>query len=126
MTGELARTEPPTALTDGAAVDLRPQWNLDGKSVVFERHEAGQSRLFQLHLEGWRRGDCEALAFCNRDARHVQGRAAFFAQYREKKLRNVIGSGSAALGNAVFDATGIRLRNVPFTKDRVRTAFARL
>jgi len=27
-------------------------------------------------------------------------RAAFFAQYREKKLRNVIGSGSAALGNA--------------------------
>ena len=80
MTGELARTEPPTALTDGAAVDLRPQWNLDGKSVVFERHEAGQSRLFQLHLEGWRRGDCEALDFCNREARHVQGRAAFFAQ----------------------------------------------
>jgi CO/xanthine dehydrogenase Mo-binding subunit len=33
---------------------------------------------------------------------------------------------AAALGNAVFDATGIRLRNVPFTKDRVRTAFARL
>ena len=80
MTGELARTEPPTALTDGAAVDLRPQWNLDGKSVVFERHEVGQSRLFQLHLEGWRRGDCEALDFCNREARHVQGRAAFFAQ----------------------------------------------
>ena len=33
---------------------------------------------------------------------------------------------AAALGNAVFDATGIRLRNVPFTRDRVRTAFARL
>ena len=33
---------------------------------------------------------------------------------------------AAALGNAVFDATGVRLRNVPFTRDRVRTAFARL
>jgi nicotinate dehydrogenase subunit B len=33
---------------------------------------------------------------------------------------------AAALGNAVFDATGVRLRNVPFTRDRVRTALARL
>jgi nicotinate dehydrogenase subunit B len=28
----------------------------------------------------------------------------------------------AALGNAIFDATGIRLREVPFTAERVRAA----
>ncbi|HEY2171952.1 MAG TPA: hypothetical protein VGJ30_20180, partial [Candidatus Angelobacter sp.] len=28
----------------------------------------------------------------------------------------------AAIGNAVFDATGIRLREVPFTAERVRAA----
>jgi CO/xanthine dehydrogenase Mo-binding subunit len=28
----------------------------------------------------------------------------------------------AALGNAVFDATGVRLRTVPFTPDRVKAA----
>jgi nicotinate dehydrogenase subunit B len=30
----------------------------------------------------------------------------------------------AALGNAIFDAAGIRLRTVPFTRERVRAAFA--
>jgi CO/xanthine dehydrogenase Mo-binding subunit len=30
----------------------------------------------------------------------------------------------AALCNALFDATGIRLREVPFTPDRLRTALA--
>jgi CO/xanthine dehydrogenase Mo-binding subunit len=29
---------------------------------------------------------------------------------------------AAALGNAVFDATGVRLRTVPFTPERVRAA----
>jgi CO/xanthine dehydrogenase Mo-binding subunit len=33
---------------------------------------------------------------------------------------------AAALGNAVFDATGVRLRTVPFTPDRVRAALAGL
>jgi CO/xanthine dehydrogenase Mo-binding subunit len=28
----------------------------------------------------------------------------------------------AAIGNAIFDATGIRLREVPFTADRVKAA----
>jgi len=28
----------------------------------------------------------------------------------------------AVLGNAIFDATGIRLREVPFTAERVRAA----
>jgi len=28
----------------------------------------------------------------------------------------------AAIGNAVFDATGVRLRSVPFTPDKVKAA----
>jgi hypothetical protein len=31
---------------------------------------------------------------------------------------------AAALGNAVFDATGVRLREVPFTPSRVKAALA--
>jgi nicotinate dehydrogenase subunit B len=31
----------------------------------------------------------------------------------------------AAVGNAIFDATGIRLRQVPFTPDRVRRALGK-
>jgi CO/xanthine dehydrogenase Mo-binding subunit len=30
----------------------------------------------------------------------------------------------AALANAVFDAAGVRLRSVPFTRERVKAAFA--
>jgi CO/xanthine dehydrogenase Mo-binding subunit len=29
----------------------------------------------------------------------------------------------AAIGNAIFDATGVRMRSVPFTPARVRAAF---
>jgi nicotinate dehydrogenase subunit B len=29
---------------------------------------------------------------------------------------------AAALGNAIFDATGARLREVPFTPDRIKAA----
>jgi nicotinate dehydrogenase subunit B len=31
---------------------------------------------------------------------------------------------SAVIGNAIFDATGVRMRQVPFTPARVRAAFA--
>jgi CO/xanthine dehydrogenase Mo-binding subunit len=31
---------------------------------------------------------------------------------------------AAALGNAVFDATGIRLRQAPFTAERMKAALA--
>jgi len=31
----------------------------------------------------------------------------------------------AAIGNAVFDATGVRLRRVPFTAERVKAALDR-
>ncbi len=30
---------------------------------------------------------------------------------------------AAAVGNAIFDATGIRLRTAPFTAERVKAAF---
>jgi nicotinate dehydrogenase subunit B len=29
---------------------------------------------------------------------------------------------AAAIGNAIFDATGVRLRTVPFTPDRILAA----
>ena len=32
---------------------------------------------------------------------------------------------AAALANAIFDATGVRLRTVPFTPERVKAALAR-
>ena len=31
---------------------------------------------------------------------------------------------AAAIGNAIFDATGVRLRQVPFTADRIKAALA--
>jgi nicotinate dehydrogenase subunit B len=31
---------------------------------------------------------------------------------------------AAAIANAIFDATGVRLRRVPFSPDRVKAAFA--
>ena len=31
---------------------------------------------------------------------------------------------AAAIGNAIFDATGVRLRQVPFTRDRIKAALA--
>jgi len=31
---------------------------------------------------------------------------------------------AAAVGNAIFDATGVRIREVPFTPDRVKRALA--
>ena len=36
------------------------------------------------------------------------------------------GPAPAAIGNAIFDATGVRLRQVPFTPARVRAALARV
>jgi CO/xanthine dehydrogenase Mo-binding subunit len=33
---------------------------------------------------------------------------------------------AAAVANAIFDATGVRLRTVPFTPERVKAALARL
>jgi TolB protein len=67
-------------LTDGAAVDLRPQWNIDARSIVFERLAGGGSELWILRLGPTGLPACEPLGLCNAGARRVRGRAAFFAQ----------------------------------------------
>lgn len=73
------RCEPALPLTDGSAVDVRPQWNPNGQSIVFERHAEGRSGLHLYHASEPHHGACEPLDLCNRDANRVQGRAAFFA-----------------------------------------------
>ena len=40
----------PTLLRAGSAVDLRPKWNLDGASVVFESQTNSGSELWLLRL----------------------------------------------------------------------------
>ena len=32
---------------------------------------------------------------------------------------------AAAIGNAIFDATGVRLRQIPFTPERVKSALGK-
>jgi Tol biopolymer transport system component len=73
------RCEPPVSLTDGSAVELRPQWNTNGQSIVFERRSEGRSGLHLYHVGEPHHGACEPLDLCNRHANRVQGRAAFFA-----------------------------------------------
>ncbi|MEO8080772.1 MAG: hypothetical protein ABI641_09595, partial [Caldimonas sp.] len=74
---EVAETLP---LTDGVQADLRPQWNVDGRSIVFERATATGSMLLRAELRGAGLAKIEPLDLCNRGATRTQGRAAFFAQ----------------------------------------------
>ena len=68
-------------LTDGSAVDLRPNWNVDGTSIVFERRTASGSALWMLRPQAGRvAATCDPLDICNAGGTKVQGRAAFFAQ----------------------------------------------
>lgn len=67
-------------LTDGAAVDLRPQWNVDARSIVFERLAGSGSELWILRIGAAGLPACEPLGLCNAGAHRVRGRAAFFAQ----------------------------------------------
>jgi len=69
-----------TQLTDGSAVDLRPNWNLDGASIVFERKTGSGSQLWALRLHAQGAPTCEPIDLCNAGGTKVQGRAAFFAQ----------------------------------------------
>jgi TolB protein len=69
-----------TQLTDGSAVDLRPNWNVDGTSIVFERKTALGSHLWMLRLHEHGASTCESIDLCNAGGTKVQGRAAFFAQ----------------------------------------------
>jgi len=68
------------ALTDGTAAELRPQWNIDGRSIVFERRTGTGSMLFRAEFDGLRLGHIGSLDLCNKGATISQGRAAFFAQ----------------------------------------------
>lgn len=63
------------ALTAASRVALRPNWNLDGRSLIFETKEANTSRLHRLTLPD---GTPTALDLCNEGATRVQGRVAFF------------------------------------------------
>ena len=67
-------------LTDGTASELRPQWNVDGRSIVFERRTATGAMLFRTDFHGLRPGQAKPLELCNKGATISQGRAAFFAQ----------------------------------------------
>jgi TolB protein len=67
-------------LTDGNTVDLRPQWNVDGRSIVFERLTGDGSQLWILRLGTAGPVSCEPLSLCNAGAHRARGRAAFFAQ----------------------------------------------
>ena len=67
-------------LTDGTAIDLRPQWNVDGRSIVFERLSGSGSELWILRIGPGGLPACDPLGLCNAGARRVRGRAAFFAQ----------------------------------------------
>jgi TolB protein len=67
-------------LTDGSAAELRPQWNVDGRSIVFERRTALGSMLFRADFDGRHLGQIRPVDLCNKGATICQGRAAFFAQ----------------------------------------------
>lgn len=68
------------AVTDGSSVDLRPQWNVDGNSIIFERKTTQGSMLFRVDVGRTPPKGAEPIALCNEGASKVQGRAAFFAQ----------------------------------------------
>jgi len=67
-------------LSDGTAAELRPQWNVDKRSIVFERRTPIGSILFRADFDGLRLRQPEPLELCNKGATISQGRAAFFAQ----------------------------------------------
>jgi hypothetical protein len=53
---------------------------------------------------------------------HVDGQRA--VERREDDAEPSSRPMAAAIANAVFDATGVRLRRVPFAPDRVRAALS--
>jgi Tol biopolymer transport system component len=64
-------------LTDDSFVAIRPNWNCDGRSIIFEIKRQDSSELHRISADG---SNQTALKICNDGARRVQGRAAFFAQ----------------------------------------------
>lgn len=64
-------------ITTSDRVAIRPNWNADGGSIVFEVKEGSTSKLFSIDAGG---GHARALDLCNQGATRVQGRPAFFGQ----------------------------------------------
>ncbi len=62
-------------LSDASLVVLRPNWNADGRSLIFESKDATGSRLHRMDLDD---RVVTPLAACNDGAKRVQGRPAFF------------------------------------------------
>lgn len=56
---------------------IRPNWNADGWSIVFEVKEGATAMLFSIDAGGKHE---RALDLCNHGATRVQGRPAFFGQ----------------------------------------------
>ena len=64
-------------ITGSARVAIRPNWNADGRSILFEVKDGATSTLFSIDAGG---GRATALDLCNQGATRVQGRPAFFGQ----------------------------------------------
>ena len=99
-------------LTDGTAAELRPQWNVDGRSVIFERTTAIGSMLFRADFHGLRLGQAEPIDLCNKGATISQGRAAFFAQDDFAFVSNR--SGSPAIWRAHLGKNLVEPLTLPF------------
>lgn len=65
------------AVGDENGVVLRPNWNADGESIVYEVKDEDGSKLCFVRSDG---SVSVPLAVCNEGASRVHGRAAFFAQ----------------------------------------------
>ena len=102
-------------LTDGTTVDLRPQWNVDGRTIVFERRTATGSMLLRAHLRGSRLSEVEPLDLCNRDATLAQGRAAFFGHDDFAFVSNR--SGSPAVWRADLGKGLLEQLTLPFADE---------
>ena len=59
-------------LTDGTTADLRPQWNVDGKSVIFERRTATGSMLLRAELRGPQLGESRSPQPVQRRVAHAR------------------------------------------------------
>ena len=102
-------------LTDGMTADLRPQWNVDGKSVIFERRTATGSMLLRAELRGLQLARVDPLDLCNKGASRTQGRAAFFAQDDFAFVSNR--SGSPAIWRAHLGKALVEQLSLPFADE---------